>query len=63
MEIIITAAIVAVALFVLIRKVKATSKGDCTGCSACDTDCSIYTPERAQGIEFIAKTKPVHPAE
>jgi len=63
MEFIITAAIAAAALFFLVKKVKATSQGDCSGCSACDTDCSIYTPERAKGIEFISKSKPVNPAE
>jgi len=53
MEIIITIAIVAAALFFLIRKIRATKNADCSTCRTCDTDCSIYTPERAMGIEFI----------
>lgn len=53
MEIIITIAIVAAALFFLIRKIRATKNADCSTCRTCDTDCSICTPERAMGIEFI----------
>lgn len=53
MEIIITIAIVAAALFFLVKKIRATKNADCSTCRTCDTDCSIYTPERAMGIEFI----------
>ena len=53
MEIIITLAIVGVALFFLVKKIKATKNADCTACKTCDTDCSVYTPERAMGIKFI----------
>lgn len=56
MEIIITIAIVAAAIYFLAKKIKATKAADCTTCSSCSTDCSIYTPERAMGIEFISKT-------
>jgi len=53
MEIIITIAIVGFALFFLVKKIKATKNADCTACKTCDTDCSVYTPERAIGIKFI----------
>lgn len=56
MEIIITAAIAGAAIYFLINKIKATKAADCTTCSACSTDCSVYTPERAKGIEFINKS-------
>ncbi|WP_312651100.1 FeoB-associated Cys-rich membrane protein [Proteiniclasticum sp.] len=55
MEIVITIAIVAAAVYFLVKKIKATKAADCTTCSACSTDCSVYTPERAMGIEFISK--------
>ena len=55
MEIIITIAIVAAALFFLVKKIRATKNADCSACRTCDTDCSIYTPERAMGIEFISR--------
>lgn len=53
MEIIITIAIVGAALFFLVKKIKATKNADCTACKTCDTDCSVYTPERSMGIKFI----------
>ncbi len=56
MEIVITIAIVGAALFFLGKKIKATKNADCSTCRSCDTDCSVYTPERAKGIEFINKT-------
>lgn len=56
MEIIITIAIVSAAIYFLVSKIRATKNADCTTCSSCSTDCSVYTPERAMGIEFINKT-------
>lgn len=53
MEIIITIAIAGAVLFFLVKKTEATKNADCTSCKTCDTDCSVYTPERAMGIKFI----------
>lgn len=54
MEIIITIAIAGTALFILVKKIRATKNADCSTCKSCETDCSIYTPERARGIAFIS---------
>ena len=57
MEIIITIGIVGAAIYFLVRKIKATKEADCTTCSSCSTDCTVYTPERAKSIAFINKVK------
>ena len=54
MEIIATLVILGLSLYIIVRKLQKTSKGDCN-CGSCDTKCPIYDPNKKQKIEIIRK--------
>jgi len=54
MEIIATLGIVVLSLYIIVRKIQKTRKGDCN-CGSCDTKCPMFDPNKNQKIEIIRK--------